>query len=145
MRAVALALIRRNDEILVERGYDTVEGGAFFRLLGGTIEFGELGADAVRRELREELGIEIEVGPRIATIENIFTWEGRRWHEIALVYECLLDGAAALPPGEWQVPEEKPTGLAVHELCWKVPSDFATGRDRLYPVELLALLGDSRA
>src|SRR6478752_3952142 len=75
MRAVALALIRRDEEILVERGYDTAKTEMFYRLLGGTIEFGELGADAVRRELREELGVEIEVGPRIATIENIFTWE----------------------------------------------------------------------
>lgn len=143
MRAVALALIRRGDEILVERGYDTERGEAFYRLLGGTIEEGELGADAVRRELLEELGLEVYVGPRLATIENIFTWQGKLWHEIALVYECTL-GDAVLPEGEWKVPEDKPTGLVVHELCWKRPSDFAAGEDALYPEELLALLDDAR-
>jgi len=135
MRAVALALIRRDEEILVERGYDTAKTEMFYRLLGGTIEFGELGADAVRRELREELGIEIEVGPRIATIENIFTWEGKPWHEIALVYDCA-PGDADLPEGEWKVPE----GGVTHEVCWKRPSDFGAGGERLYPEELLELL-----
>src|SRR5436190_3996065 len=114
VRATALALIRKGDEILVERGYDTAETETFYRLLGGTIELGELGAEAVRRELAEELGVEVEVGERLATIENIFTWEGKRRHEILLVYECSLEDRA-VPDGEWAVPE----GDVVHEVCWK--------------------------
>ena len=138
MRVAALALIRRGDAILVERGYDTARTEMFYRLLGGTIEEGELGADAVRRELREELGVELEVGPQIATIENIFTWEAKPWHEILLVYECgLADGA--VPDGEWEAPE----GDVVHEVCWKRASDFGPNGDRLYPEELLSLLTDT--
>jgi ADP-ribose pyrophosphatase YjhB (NUDIX family) len=139
MRVAALALIRRGDRLLVERGYDTEKDEIFYRLLGGGIDEGELGADAVRRELLEELGVEVDVGPRVATIENIFTWEGTDWHEIELVYECRL-GDADLPEDEWKVPEEKPTGLVVHELCWKRPSDFGPGGETLYPDELLRLL-----
>jgi ADP-ribose pyrophosphatase YjhB (NUDIX family) len=55
---MALALIRRRQEILVEEGCDEIKNETFFRLLGGRIEFGERGAHAVRRELREELGVE---------------------------------------------------------------------------------------
>jgi ADP-ribose pyrophosphatase YjhB (NUDIX family) len=135
MRVTALALIRRGDDLLVERGYDRVSGETFYRLLGGGIEEGELGADTVRRELREELGIEVEVGRRLATIENIFTWEGKGWHEIALVYECSL-GDAVLPEGEWEVPD----GDVVHEVCWKRMCDLAAGSERLYPEELESLL-----
>jgi ADP-ribose pyrophosphatase YjhB (NUDIX family) len=135
MRVAALALIRKGNEILVERGYDTVKGEVFYRLLGGTIELGELGADAVRRELREELGVEAEVGERLAAIENIFTWEGTLWHEILLVYECALaDGA--VPDGAWKVPE----GDVVHEVCWKRASEFGLDGERLYPEDLLDLL-----
>ena len=135
MRVTALAVIRRGDDLLVERGYDRVNGLMFYRLLGGGIEEGELGAAAVRRELREELGIEIEVGRRLATIENIFTWEGKDWHEIALVYECSL-GSAVLPEDEWKVPD----GDVVHEVCWKRVSDFGPAGDTVYPEELLDLL-----
>jgi ADP-ribose pyrophosphatase YjhB (NUDIX family) len=142
MRVAALALIRRGDEILVERGYDSVKGEAFYRLLGGTIEFGELGADAVRRELHEELGVGVEAGQRVATIENIFTWEGKDWHEIVLVYECTL-GDSDVPEGEWHIPEKKASGVVTHEFCWKLPSDFGPGGDRLYPEELLTLLIDT--
>jgi ADP-ribose pyrophosphatase YjhB (NUDIX family) len=139
MRVAALALIRRGNDLLVERGYDSVKGEMFYRLLGGTIEEGELGADAVRRELLEELGVEVEVGGRLATIENIFTWEGKPWHEIVLVYACSLDDDA-LPDGEWKVPE----GDVVHEVCWKRVSDFGSHGDRLYPEELLTLLDGTR-
>jgi ADP-ribose pyrophosphatase YjhB (NUDIX family) len=135
MRVTALALIRRGDDLLVERGYDRVTGETFYRLLGGGIEEGELGADTVRRELREELDIEIDVGRRLATIENVFTWEGKDWHEIALVYECSL-GDAVLPEGEWKVPD----GDVVHEVCWRRPSDFGPADETLYPEQLLELL-----
>jgi ADP-ribose pyrophosphatase YjhB (NUDIX family) len=87
IRPQALALIRRGGRILVEQGRDEVEDETLFRLLGGTIEFGEKGADTVRRELLEELHAEIDVGDLIATVENVFTYEGEPAHEIALVYE----------------------------------------------------------
>ena len=67
-------MIRQGDRILVERGRDDVKNETFFRLLGGTVEFGEKGAESVRLELLEELGAEAEVGPLVATIENVFTY-----------------------------------------------------------------------
>ena len=135
MRIAALALIRSGDDLLVERGYDSAKTERFYRLPGGTIEFGEFGADALRRELREELDVHAQVGERLATIENIFTWEGNPWHELLLVYECSLE-PGAVPDGEWRVPE----GGVVHEFCWKRASDFGPHGKRLYPEELLALL-----
>jgi hypothetical protein len=40
---MALALIRRRQEILVEEGRDEMKNETFVRLLGGRIEFGERG------------------------------------------------------------------------------------------------------
>jgi ADP-ribose pyrophosphatase YjhB (NUDIX family) len=135
IRVAALALIRSGDRLLVERGYDSTKAEVFYRLLGGMVELGELGADAVRRELREELGVEADVGERLAAIENVFTWEGERRHELLLVYECTLaDGA--VPDGEWKAAENH----VVHEVCWKRTADFGAGGEKLYPEELLALL-----
>jgi ADP-ribose pyrophosphatase YjhB (NUDIX family) len=108
IRTQALALISRGDRILVERCYDRIKEEWFCRLLGGTVEFGEKAADTVRRELLEELGAEADVGPLVATIENIFTFEGVPGHEICLVYECSLRDERLYELGDWQAEEMTP-------------------------------------
>src|SRR5215208_1910136 len=140
IRPLALALIRRGDEILVEEGRDETKDETFFRLLGGTIEFGELGADAIRRELQEELAAEVEVKARVATLENIFTWEGSVRHEIVLVYECTLRDAALNSRDQWTAHEESPGRRIAHKLAWKRTDGFGAGGDILYPEALTTLL-----
>src|SRR5262245_48772124 len=71
---------------------DRVSGGRIFRPLGGGVEFGETAAEAVRRELREELGAGLTNVELLGVLENIFTWEGRPHHEVAFVFGAeLLD------------------------------------------------------
>jgi ADP-ribose pyrophosphatase YjhB (NUDIX family) len=142
IRPLALALIRQGDEILVEAGRDEAKNETFFRLLGGVIEFGEKGADAVRRELREELGTESDVKGLVATIENVFTYEGEPAHEIALVYECSLRDDRLNSLDEWEAHETTRAGYVTHKLAWKRLDSFRSGREVLYPEGLLALVGD---
>jgi NADH pyrophosphatase NudC (nudix superfamily) len=61
IRPIAIGIFRRDDRILVfeSRERDS-RGRIFYRPLGGSIEFGEYGDQALTRELREELGAEIE-------------------------------------------------------------------------------------
>ena len=139
IRTQALALIRRGDRILVERCYDRVKDEWFCRLLGGTVEFGEQAAETVRRELLEELGAEADVGPLVATIENIFTFEGAPGHEICLVYETSLQDERLYELDEWQAEETTPDGPLTHEVAWKPIDSFRDGAEILYPEELLAL------
>ncbi|HET6707966.1 NUDIX hydrolase, partial [Amycolatopsis sp.] len=86
IRPIVLAVIRRGDALLVFEAHDHVKGQTFCRPLGGGIEFGERAEDALRREFREELGAEIEVGERLGVLENVFTWRDRPGHEIAFVF-----------------------------------------------------------
>lgn len=139
IRPLALALIRRGDEILVEEGRDEVKNETFFRLLGGTIDFGEKGADAVRRELREELGVESEVKVLLGALENVFTYEGEPSHEIVLIYECSLHDDSMYARDEWEAHETTPDGVVTHKLAWKRLDSFRTGGEILYPEGLLAL------
>jgi ADP-ribose pyrophosphatase YjhB (NUDIX family) len=140
IRIQALALIRRGDRILVESGRDDVKDETFFRLLGGTVEFGERGADSLRRELREELGAESDVGRLVATIENLFTYEGEWSHELCLVYECSLRDEGIYARDEWGAHEETPSGVVTHPVSWRATESFGAGRDTLYPEQLLDLL-----
>lgn len=90
LRPIALAIIRNGDRILVFEGYDPSKRERFFRPLGGGIEFGEYGRDALLREIREELGADIGEPRFLGALENIFTYDGRPGHEIVLVYETAF-------------------------------------------------------
>jgi 8-oxo-dGTP pyrophosphatase MutT (NUDIX family) len=140
IRIQALALVRQGNRILVETGRDEVKDETFFRLLGGTVEFGETGAETLRRELREELGAEADVGRLLATIENRFTYEGQAAHEICLVYECTLREERLYALDEWDAREETAGGVVVHPVSWRAISSFEPGGGILYPVELRELL-----
>ena len=140
IRTQALALIRRGDRILVERCHDWVKDEWFFRLLGGTVEFGEKAPDTLRRELLEELGAESDVGRLLATIENIFTFGGAAGHEICLVYECTLRDERFYELDEWQAEETTPDGPMTHDVAWKRIESFGGDGEILYPDELVGLL-----
>jgi ADP-ribose pyrophosphatase YjhB (NUDIX family) len=137
IRPVALCVIRRGSEILVFEGHDTVKGETFHRPLGGGVEFGETGAEAVARELREELGA-VLVGLRhLGTLENIFTYEGRAGHEIAFIYEADFADLGFYDRERLPVVED---GHDVVEAVWKPVAAFLDGSLILYPTGILDLL-----
>ena len=88
IRVLALAVIRRGDELLVEDGEDPVKGEHYVRLLGGGIDFGERGEDAVRRELHEEIGVELTHVRYLGAVENLFTFLGNPHHEVCFLYDA---------------------------------------------------------
>lgn len=65
---VVAAVIRKEDKIFATaRGYGEFKGGWEFP--GGKIEEGESPKDALKREIKEELDVEIQVGEWIDTVE----------------------------------------------------------------------------
>ncbi len=138
VRPLALGIFRRDDAILVARGHDSVKHQTYYRPLGGKIEFGELGAETVVRELREEINAEVVNVRYLGTLENIFTYEGQAGHEIVLVYEAEFADAALYRRDTLE-------GNDDHELLFTalwLPLSAFTGPDAppLYPDGLLELL-----
>jgi ADP-ribose pyrophosphatase YjhB (NUDIX family) len=89
IRVLALAVLLWRDHLLCAEGYDTVKQQTFFRPLGGGVEFGERAEDAAVRELREELGMSVEVREALGVTENLFTYQGRPGHEVVFEYVCV--------------------------------------------------------
>lgn len=88
----AAAVICRDDAVLLHRKQDD----DFWALPGGRVEPGEVAAQTVARELREELGLAVPVGSLCLLVENFFTHAGNAHHEIGLYFQVALT-AEALP------------------------------------------------
>jgi len=71
---VTAAVIRRDDGrfLIAKRPLNGLLGG-LWEFPGGKQEVGEALRDALRREIKEEMGIEIEVGRLLTTIRHAFT------------------------------------------------------------------------
>ncbi len=90
----AMGLFVADGRLLVSPGFDSVKREHYFRLLGGSIEFGEKSEETLRREILEEVGAAVEVLHRLDVVENLFTFEGLRGHEIAFILHArFLDKA----------------------------------------------------
>lgn len=54
--------------------------------LGGAIQLGETTEEVVQREMKEEIGIDVEVGPLAFIVENQFTLQEKSYHQIEFLY-----------------------------------------------------------
>lgn len=139
IRPKAVAVIRRGDEVLLSFARDPETGDRYARLLGGGIEFGERAEDTVRRELREEIGVEIADVRKLGVLENMFTHDGRDHHEIIFVFEASFADPAMYARASFVVDEAVCDGPAEWVSLARVRSRELV----FYPVELIALLDES--
>jgi mutator protein MutT len=85
---VGAVIVRDGRAVIIKRAHDPRKGQ--WSLPGGTVELGESLEDAVRREMKEETGLEVEVGPIIDVFDRIHRDEqGRvRYHFVIVDYVC---------------------------------------------------------
>ena len=103
-----LFLARRGPKAKNERG--------LWEFPGGSVEFGETLAQALRREIWEEYGIEIEVGDLLDVHDHILPDEGQHWVSPSFVC-AITSGVPAIRETAkcteigWFAPGEMPADL----------------------------------
>lgn len=137
IRSIALCILRRGQDILVQEGYDANLEKTFYRPPGGGIEFGEYSWDAVRREMKEELSVEINNLAFMGTLESIFQYEGSPGHEMVFLFEAETNDAMLMQLDSVVGVESDGTSFKAK---WLPLSAFRKGRETLYPDGLLDML-----
>ncbi len=117
IRVIVVGVARKGEKILLMPGYDHEKKETFFRFIGGGVEFGETGDAALRREFREEFGLNVHDTSFLGTVENIFCYNGKPGHEIVLVYEVVLS-PENLKQDSFSALEAEQRGLEARWIEW---------------------------
>ena len=92
-------IFRRDFILLIERGREPLKG--YWSLPGGLVEAGEKLRDALRREIREETGLQVQPVSMFEIFERILHDAAGRpeYHYVLVDYVCRVVGGR-LGPGD---------------------------------------------
>ena len=99
--------------VLIRRRYEPLKGQ--WSLPGGTVEVGETLEAALAREMLEETGLVVDVGPVIEVFDRIMRDEQRRvrYHFVLIDYLC------------WRIAGDLQAGSDVDAAVWADPRQLA--------------------
>ncbi len=101
---------------LARRGPSAKNERGLWEFPGGSVEFGETLAGALRREMREEYGIEIEVRDLLDVADHILPEEGQHWVSPSFICRIVSGEPTIREPEKctqigWFFPVEVPPDL----------------------------------
>lgn len=129
-RAAVHCFLQRDETVLLLRTVDSVTGEVAWRAPGGGIEFCETSVEAVRREIREEVGVELARWELLEVFETISFWSGKEEHEIVFFFE----GA----PTDWAlIAGDVIAGVEANgeplDLRWVTVAEIVEAGEKFYP------------
>lgn len=114
----AVIVNARGEVFMARRGPRAKNERGLWEFPGGSVEFGETLADALRREMREEYGVEIEVGALLDVADHILPEEGQHWVSPTYICRIVLGEPSIREPEKcseigWFDPSRTPPDLTV--------------------------------
>jgi ADP-ribose pyrophosphatase YjhB (NUDIX family) len=108
---VGAVIVRGARGLIVKRGHEPRKGE--WSLPGGLLNLGESLRDAVRREVKEETGLDVELGPIVETFDRIHRdADGRiRYHFVIVDYVC------------WSASGDAVAGSDAEDVAWVTATD----------------------
>ncbi len=112
----ALILDEQGRLFLSRRGPKAKNERGLWEFPGGSMEFGETLAEALKREMREEYGIQIVVGELLDVVDHILPEEGQHWVSPTFICTVASGVPTILEPEKcseigWFLPDQAPENL----------------------------------
>ncbi|MGB0524964.1 MAG: NUDIX hydrolase [Flammeovirgaceae bacterium] len=126
----AMCLFKHQDKLLFSSHVHAQSGTNYFRPLGGSLMFQETSADAIQRELQEELGAAITNLVFVDVLENIFEYKGELRHEIIFIYKADFEDQQFYETNPIHFQEDD---LAHYQTQWISLTEIRTHSLRLVP------------
>ena len=113
----ALIIDAQGRLFLAQRGPAAQNERGVWEFPGGSVEFGETLADALRREIAEEFGIQIAVGELLDVVDHLLPDEGQHWVSPTFLCTIIVGEPQICEPEKcsaigWFSPQALPTPLS---------------------------------
>jgi len=127
---IGAVIVDAGGVVLIRRRFEPLAGR--WSLPGGALELGETLEAAVAREMLEETGLDVDVGPVIEVFDRIVLDEARRvrYHYVLVDYLCRRLGGELRPGGDVdRAVLVDPADLGRYELTEKATAVIERGLD----------------
>ncbi len=123
---VSIAVLRRGSEVFIQKRPPTGLMAGLWEFPGGKVEHGESPEEALRRELQEELDVQVDALEHLLTIPHAYTRFQVQLHCFSAEFKGEIPHLKSAVEGRW---------VAIHEL-----GEFAFPAANLRLIEFLSVL-----
>lgn len=106
VRVTAGLVIPRGRTFLLVQGFDRTTPGVYWRPPGGDAVFGTYAHESVAEAAAEQLGAGVADVRYFATLESLYRMEGKKRHEVMLLFAGRFADARDYERAEWVIRDE---------------------------------------